>query len=73
MEQAERLRTNDPILLFHAGTIEHALGNDAAAAENLRLALKINPHFHVFYAQQATDMLNTISRNQQTRSGNAIQ
>jgi tetratricopeptide (TPR) repeat protein len=73
MEQAERLRTNDPILLFHAGTIKHALGNDAAAAENLRLALKINPHFHVFYAQQATDMLNTISRNQQTRSGNAIQ
>jgi len=72
MEQVQRLRANDPILLFHAGAIEHAIGNDAAAEENLRLALKINPHFHVFYAQQATDMLDTISRNQQTRSGNAI-
>jgi len=70
MDKAQRLHTNDPILLFHAGMIEHAVGNDAASQDDLRRALAINPHFHVFYAQQASDLLDEVSRNQQMRLAN---
>jgi tetratricopeptide (TPR) repeat protein len=73
IDKAQRLHTNDPILLFHAGMIEHALGNDAAAQDDLRRALAINPHFHIFYAQQAADTLAEVSHNQQMRSVNAAQ
>jgi tetratricopeptide (TPR) repeat protein len=73
IDEAQRLHTNDPILLFHAGMIEHALGNDAAAQDDLRRALAINPHFHIFYAQQAADTLAEVSHNQQMRSVNAAQ
>jgi tetratricopeptide (TPR) repeat protein len=71
MDKAQRLRTNDSILLFHSGMIKHAIGNDAAAQDDLRRALAVNPHFHVFYAQLAADTLDEISRNQQMRSANA--
>jgi tetratricopeptide (TPR) repeat protein len=71
MDHAERLGTNDPLLLFHAGAIEHAVGDDAAACQKLELALRINPHFHIFYAQQATEMLADIARGQQMRSADA--
>ena len=71
MDKAQRLHTKDPILLFHAGMIEHALGNDVASQDDLRRALAGNPHFHVFYAQLAADTLDEISRNQQMRSANA--
>ena len=60
------------MLLFHAGMIEHAVGNDAAAQDDLRRALAANPHFHIFYAQLATETLDEISRNQRMRSANAI-
>jgi len=73
IDKAQRLHTNDPILLFHAGMIEHALGNDAAGQDDLRRALAINPHFHIFYAQQAADALAEVSHNQQMRSVNAAQ
>jgi tetratricopeptide (TPR) repeat protein len=71
MDKARQLHTIDPILLFHAGMIEHALGNDPAAQDNLNLALQTSPHFHVFYAQQAIDTLHDIARNQKARSSNA--
>jgi len=72
MEEALRLHTNDPILLFHAGAIEHAVGNDVAAQNDLSRALSINPHFHIFYAQQATDTLDEISRTRKMRSNHAV-
>jgi tetratricopeptide (TPR) repeat protein len=71
MEKAAALHTDDPVLLFHAGEIEHALGNDDAAVRDLNSALHINPHFHIFYAQQAVDTLNEISLNRQRNSPNA--
>ncbi len=71
VDKAQRLRTNDSILLFHAGMIKHAIGNDAAAQDDLHRALAINPHFHIFYARLATDTLDEISRNQRMRSSNA--
>jgi tetratricopeptide (TPR) repeat protein len=68
MEEALCLHTNDSILLFHAGMIEHALGNDEAAQNDLDRALKINPHFHVFYAERARRMLDEIARSRQVRA-----
>jgi tetratricopeptide (TPR) repeat protein len=65
MEKAMVLHTNDPLLLFHAGEIAHANGNDESAERDLSNALHINPHFHVLYAQQAAETLNEISLNRQ--------
>ncbi len=73
IDKAQRLHTNDPMLLFHAGMIEHAIGNSGAAQEDLRRALVINPHFHIFYAQQAADTFDEITRNQQVKTANASQ
>ena len=73
MNKALRLKTNDPLLLFHAGMIYHSMGSDSEAEASLRRALQTNPHFHVFYAETATRTLDDISsmRNQDLRSSNA--
>ncbi|HEX6747247.1 MAG TPA: tetratricopeptide repeat protein [Longimicrobium sp.] len=60
MAQALRLGTRDATLLFHAGTIEHALGHEAAAERYLRDALEINPHFHPLRAREARAVLDSI-------------
>jgi tetratricopeptide (TPR) repeat protein len=57
IDNALRFGTNDSLLLFHAGMIEAKLGNAARAHENLDRALKINPHFHILYADQARQEL----------------
>jgi tetratricopeptide (TPR) repeat protein len=71
MGKALLLHTNDPLLLFHAGEIEHAVGNNDNAKSDLSKALAINPGFHIFYAQQATDILKQLSRDRQRNSHNA--
>jgi len=53
MKEALRLGTRDPRLLYHAGMIEYALGERAAAAKYLRDALAINPSFDVLQAEVA--------------------
>jgi tetratricopeptide (TPR) repeat protein len=68
MEKALGLHTNDAILLFHAGMIAHALGDDETAQNELNRALNINPHFHVFYAEQARRTLDEIARSRQMRA-----
>jgi tetratricopeptide (TPR) repeat protein len=68
MGKALSLQTKDSILLFHAGMIERSLGNDDAAESDLNLALKINPHFHIFYAEQARRTLEEIARSRQMRA-----
>ncbi len=72
MEKALRLQTKDSILLFHAGMIEWSLGNDEAAQSDLNLALKINPHFRIFYAEQARRTLEEIARSRQMRAKHEI-
>jgi tetratricopeptide (TPR) repeat protein len=57
---ALRLNTADSLLFFHAGMIRHALGQDSEAAEFLDRALKLNPHFHIRYAEVASETLVAI-------------
>lgn len=73
VHKALRLHTNDSLILFHAGMICYGLGKDSDAAEFLRQALKTNPHFHIFHADEASRTLEAIarSRSQDLRSSNA--
>jgi tetratricopeptide (TPR) repeat protein len=57
---ALRLGTLDPVLFFHAGMIAHARGDDRRARQYLQRALALNPHFHIFYADQAGQILDSI-------------
>ena len=52
-DEALRLGTRDPRLLYHAGMIAYALGERARGAEHLRRALAINPAFDVLQADVA--------------------
>jgi tetratricopeptide (TPR) repeat protein len=52
--EAVRLGTRDPLILFHAGMISHAVGDDAAAREYLSRLAKTNPNFSVLHARDAS-------------------
>ncbi len=58
--QALRLGTQDAQLLFHAGMIEAALGETAAAVEHLQSALQLNPYFSLDSAKQARETLREL-------------
>lgn len=60
MTQALRLGTPDPLLLYHAGMIERALGRDEAARRHLERALEVNPSFHPTHAATARATLESI-------------
>jgi tetratricopeptide (TPR) repeat protein len=60
MAAALRMGTPDASLLFHAGMIERALGNDAAAARHLERALEIHPGFHARHPATARAVLDSI-------------
>jgi tetratricopeptide (TPR) repeat protein len=70
MNKALTLKTDDPLLLFHAGMIDRGLGKDSDSEQLLVRALKTNAHFHVFYADVASRTLDDISRRN-LRSSNA--
>lgn len=57
-DEALRLGTRDPRLLYHAGMIAHALGDRARGAEYLKQALAANPSFDVLQAEVARRTLN---------------
>lgn len=66
------LHTNDPLLLFHAGMIYHALEKDSEAEDFLNRALKTNPKFHPFHADEARRTLEDIeASNRGSRTTNA--
>lgn len=52
-DEALRLGTRDPRLLYHAGMIAYALGDRARGAEHLKQALALNPSFDVLQADAA--------------------
>jgi tetratricopeptide (TPR) repeat protein len=52
-DEALRLGTRDPRLLYHAGMIAYALGERGRGADYLRRALAINPAFDVLQADVA--------------------
>ena len=58
MDEALRLGTRDPRLLFHAGMIAQASGDRAGGAKYLRRALAINPTFDVLQAEAARRALS---------------
>jgi tetratricopeptide (TPR) repeat protein len=61
MRKALALGTEDALLDFHAGAIESRLGHRDCARRFLERALRLNPHFHLFYADQAREMLAQLS------------
>jgi len=56
-QEALRLNTKDALLLYHAGIIEHALGNRSEAKKLLESALKLNPSFDLIQADVARNVL----------------
>ena len=58
--QALRLGTEDASLYFHAGMIERALGNKAAARDYLARALTINADFDPLQARVARESLKSM-------------
>src|SRR6202050_1570175 len=73
MSKALVLQTNDPLLLFHAGMIYHALAKDDEAEDFLSRALKANPHFHIVHSEEAGRTLEEVRQagNREWRSTNA--
>jgi tetratricopeptide (TPR) repeat protein len=55
--EALRLGTQDPLLLFHAGMISHESGDDDDARGYLSRALDANPGFSVLHADEAAGVL----------------
>lgn len=60
MDEALRLGTRDPRLLYHAGMIAEALGDRRRAAKYLQQAVEINPSFDVLQADVARRTLATL-------------
>ena len=60
MKQAMALGTRDARLYYHAGMIEHALGNEETARHLLEEARAINPHFSILDAGQLLKTLQTL-------------
>ncbi len=62
MTMAMRMGTQDAMLYYHAGMIEHALGEDAEARMSLERALSINARFHPVQADDARRTLASLAR-----------
>ncbi len=58
--KALRTGTRDPRILFHAGSIFHALARLDEAREHLQNALKINPNFDPLDAKRAREVLDSL-------------
>ena len=58
--EALRLGTRDARMQYHAGMIQHALGNNREAAGHLQLALEINSSFDVLQAEVARRTLRKV-------------
>jgi tetratricopeptide (TPR) repeat protein len=68
-EKALQFGTQDSLLLFHAGMIAEALGERDQARSELKEALRINPHFHLIYANAAQQRLAALEALSKTKKG----
>jgi len=59
--EALALGTRDPVKLFHAGMIAHALGQNEQARVYLQEALDLNPHFSLLHAERAAATLEQLT------------
>ncbi len=60
IDEALRLGTLDPRLLYHAGMISLSLGDKKAGSNYLKKALTINPSFDILHADIAREKLKAI-------------
>ncbi|HJZ50460.1 MAG TPA: tetratricopeptide repeat protein [Roseiflexaceae bacterium] len=60
-DEALRLGTHDPLMLYHAGAIAQAQGDSTAARDFLTRALAHNPSFSPLYAPLARQALASLS------------
>lgn len=58
--EALRLGTKDARMLFHAGMIHYALGDDDEARGYLERTTELNPHFSWLYRDEADRLLRTL-------------
>ena len=65
VRQALKLGTQDAKLHYHAGMIYQRVGEKAKAREHLRRALSINPHFHIFFADNAKRTLVELENSEE--------
>ena len=68
-KKALQFGTRDSLLLFHAGMIAEALGQRDQARSELKEALRINPHFHLIYADAAHQRLAALEAQSETGKG----
>ncbi len=71
MRQALARGTVDPLLEFHAGEIARAAGDAAGARRHLGRALKLDPRFHVLYADEARRTLAALGSKPARRRARA--
>jgi tetratricopeptide (TPR) repeat protein len=71
MGHALRFGARDPVLLFHAGMISSGLGQSVQAQQQLAEAIRINPHFHVIYADVARKQLALLQMQVQVAANGA--
>jgi tetratricopeptide (TPR) repeat protein len=60
MVRALAMGTRDPMLYFHAGAIDAALGRRKSARRHLQMALAINPRWHPFQPDEAKEILRRL-------------
>ncbi|HXG40337.1 MAG TPA: hypothetical protein VNJ28_05290, partial [Candidatus Limnocylindrales bacterium] len=60
VEEAARLGTRHPLLLYHAGTIAAAVGDRERAAADLREALALDAGFSPLGAAEARRLLQRL-------------
>ncbi|MFF3976430.1 tetratricopeptide repeat protein [Streptomyces sp. NPDC055808] len=56
-DQALALGTHSALFHYHRAVIHHALGDNAAARDDIQAALRLDPHFHPLHAPVARALL----------------